>query len=97
MYNNSRQDTYTNYAYVLVAAVWALAFSVQNEWIALIPLFVLIPICLRISDCRYSIAFLASYIKVFLESEEDLGWQTMHVKYYKNNKRTIVHLNQFLI
>lgn len=88
MYNNSKQDTYTNYAYVIVAAVWSLAFSVQSEWIALIPLFVLIPICLRISDCRYSIAFLASYIKVFLEPELDAEWQTMHVKYYENNQRS---------
>lgn len=90
MYNNSKQDTYTNYAYVIVAAVWSLAFSVKIEWLALIPLFVLIPICLRISDCRYSIAFLASYIKIFLEPQLDVEWQTMHVQFYERHKRTLI-------
>ena len=90
MYNNSKQDTYTNYAYVIVAAVWSIAFSVQIEWLALVPLLVLIPICLRISDCRYSIAFLASYIKIFLEPHLDAEWQTMHIKYYERHKRTLI-------
>lgn len=97
MYNNSKQDTYTNYAYFIVAAVWTATFTSGISWLVLIPLIILLPISFRIADSRYSIALISSYIKNYLDPKFSINWQTKRMKYnekYKN-KRIIYHGSKF--
>lgn len=88
-YNHSKQDTYTNYAYVFSATVWTIAVSANIPWLVLIPMVILVPIGLRISDCRYSIAFLSSYLAVFIEPTTSTNWHMVREKYYKKHKRSL--------
>ncbi len=88
MYNHSKQDTYTNYAYVFSAAVWTIAVSANISWVALIAMVIIIPIGLRIADCRYSIAFLSSYLATFADPSAN-NWHMMREKYYKKYKRSL--------
>lgn len=96
MYNNSKQDKYTNYAYVIVAAIWAASFSSSISWITMIPLILLIPICFRIADCRYSIALISSFIQEYLDKKFNTCWQTNRMKFNNkfSNKRIIYHCSK---
>ena len=89
LFNHGKQDTYVESAYVVTTAVWAISFSVNNGWIMLTSLPVLFLVCLRIADCRRSIAFLTSYLSVLLEGNTPNEYEISVKKYYKSHKRSI--------
>lgn len=97
MYNNSKQDKYTNYAYIILAGIWTATFTTKIAWIVLIPLPILLPICLRIADCRYSIALISSYIKLYLDPIFSINWQTKRMSFNEHfhNTRFIYHGSKF--
>lgn len=88
VYNIKKQDNYTATAYTITISIWTIALGMSNEWIALIPLVILLPITLLVCDCRYSIAFISSYMAVFLEEESTAGWEYMREVYYSENRRS---------
>lgn len=81
-----RQDTYSLAAYTLTISVWAFALEAKNAWVALLPLFLLIPLSLRVIDFRYSIVFLSAFMGVFLEEKSNEGWEYVRESYYSMQK-----------
>lgn len=90
MYNHGKQDKYTSIAYTATIAVWTIALAESNAWIALAPMLFLVPVSMRISDCRYSISFLASYLAIYFEGKEHPGWESRREKYYSKNPRSML-------
>ncbi len=86
-----RQDTYLLAAYTITITIWTVAVERNNPWIALLPLFILFVISLRICDFRDSSAFLSAYISIWLEKKPGIGWSYTREKYFeiiKNKERT---------
>ncbi|MBE6700394.1 MAG: hypothetical protein E7582_00685 [Ruminococcaceae bacterium] len=88
MFNQKRQDSITQFTYTTTVAIWAAALTVNNAWIVYSSLFMILLMTMRISNCRRCIAFLAGYMKVALEPDLDLQWETKSFDYYEINKRT---------
>ena len=82
MYYTKKQDTCITTAFSLTVSIWSLALTVSKPWLALIPLAIVIPMSMIVCNCRHSIAFLASYMAIFLEKGIDNGWETLREKYY---------------
>ncbi len=78
-----RQDTYLLAAITMTITVLSFSLQFGNEWVALLPLLILLPMSKRFSDFRYGIVFLASYMAVFLEEKSPTGWEYMREEYYK--------------
>ncbi len=89
MFNINKQDVYIVSACTAAIALWTIALSKPNSWIALIAMIVLFPISLRVCDCRYSTAFLSAYIAIFIEHKQVSGWEYAREVYYDNNKRIL--------
>lgn len=87
-----RQDNYMLASYTICITVWAFALENSNEWIALLPIFILIPLSLRVSDFRYGGAFLSAFMAVFLEEKSYDGWEYVREEYYKIKEE--FHLNR---
>ena len=66
MYYTKKQDTCITTTFSLTVSIWTLALTLSKAWIALIPLAIIIPMSIVVCNCRYSIAFLASYMAIFL-------------------------------
>lgn len=88
IFNHQKQDTYVSIAYTATIAVWTIALTISNAWVAIAPMLFLIPISMRISHCRYSISFLGAYLAVFFEGKDNLGWEYRREKYYFDNPRS---------
>lgn len=79
----TRQDTLLSIAYTATVGLWTIAFASSIDWIAIIPIILLIPFALKTYDLRYGAAFLAAYIKICLEEQSYSGWETIRDKYYE--------------
>lgn len=82
-----RQDTYSLASYTLTISIWAFALETENAWIALLPLFLLIPLSLRVADFRYSVVFLSAFVGVFLEEKSNEGWEYVREEYYNTQNK----------
>lgn len=82
-----RGDTYLLSSYTLTIALWTIALQTQNEWIALLPSIILIPLSLRVCDLRYASTFLGAFIANFIEDEIDYGWEKLRERYYEEYPR----------
>ena len=81
-----RQDTYLLAAITMTITVLSFSLQFGNEWVALLPLLILLPVSKRFTDFRYGIVFLASYMAIFLEEKSSTGWEYMREKYYEFQK-----------
>lgn len=81
-----RQDTYLLASYTICITIWAFAVEALNEWIAILPMFILIPLSLRVCDFRYGTVFLSSFMAIFLEEKSYEGWEYVREEYYKTKK-----------
>lgn len=79
----TRQDTLLSIAYATTIGLWTIALTISNDWVAIIPIILLIPFSLKTYDLRYGATFLAAYIKICLEEQSYSGWETVRDKYYE--------------
>lgn len=89
-----KRDEYTRFAYTVIAAIWTAAFAVENAYIILLGMFILIPISIRVTDILYSSGNIAAYLQVFHESTDGSKWETMNYEYrkeHKGRKKNIFH------
>lgn len=82
-----KRDDYTRFAYTVIAAIWTAAFAIENAYVVLLGMFILIPIAIRVTDVLYSSGHIAAYLSVFLESKIDAKWETMNYRYRKEYGR----------
>ena len=75
-----RQDNYFLTAYTVTVAIWAFAVENKNEWLALLPMIILIPISLRVLNLRYNTCNIAAFISVYLEEDAEYDWENMREK-----------------
>lgn len=82
-----KRDEYTRFAYTVIAAIWTAAFAIENAYVVLLGMFILIPITIRVTDILYSSGNIAAYLSVFHESKTGAKWETMNYQYRKEYKR----------
>lgn len=82
-----KRDDYTRFAYTVIAAIWTVAFAIENAYVVLLGMFILMPIAIRVTDVLYSSGNIAAYISVFIESECSAKWETLNYEYRKEYKR----------
>lgn len=82
-----KRDEYTRFAYTVMAAIWTAAFAIENAYIVMLGMLVLIPITIRVTDVLYSSGNVAAYISVFHESKTDAKWETLNYRYRTRNKK----------
>lgn len=84
-----KRDEYTRFAYTVIAAIWTAAFAIENAYVVLLGMFILMPIAIRVTDILYSSSNIAAYLSVFHESksETDAKWETLNFQYRKEHKR----------
>ena len=80
---STRQDTLLSIVYAATLGLWTIALTISNDWVAIIPIILLIPFSLKTYDLRYCGAFLAAYLKICLEEQSHDGWETIRDKYYE--------------
>ena len=87
-----KRDEYTRFAYTVIAAIWTAAFAIENAYVVLLGMFILMPIAIRVTDAIYSAGNIAAYLSVFLESKMDIKWETLNYEYRKahNRKRKVM-------
>lgn len=81
-----KRDEYTRFAYTVIAAIWTAAFAIENAYIVLLGMFILMPIAIRVTDVLYSAGNIAAYISVFIEGECSAKWETLNYQYRKEFK-----------
>lgn len=77
-YNQNQENEMTRFAYTVIVAVFGTALTVKNKWITLLSLVIIIPISFRVARYRDSIAYISTYMKVFLEPELEFKWEHDH-------------------
>ncbi len=86
-----RYDNYHIAAYTVCVALWSLAITEKSAWLTLIPLIIMLPISLRMCECRYVIEKLGTYLSVCVEDKRVYSWEYMKNKLEtakkKNNSR----------
>ncbi len=90
-----KRDEYTRFAYTVIAAIWTAAFAIENAYVVLLGMFILLPTAIRVTDILYSSGNIAAYLSVFHESESktDAKWETLNYRYrkeYKRQNKTVV-------
>lgn len=87
MYHQKQRDSIAQFCYTVCVAAIAAAFASKVSWINLCVLLFLVPMSLKAAESSNSIAFLASYMKAYLERDFDIKWETHHHNYYLKYKR----------
>lgn len=82
-----KRDEYTRFAYTVIAAIWTAAFAIENAYVVLLGMFILLPIAIRVTDVLYSSGNIAAYLSVFHESVDGAKWETLNYQYRKKHKR----------
>ena len=81
-----KRDDYTRFAYTVIAAIWTAAFAIENAYVVLLGMFILMPIAIRVTDILYSSGNIAAYLSVFVEDEIGAKWETLNYQYRKEYK-----------
>ena len=76
-----KRDEYTRFAYTVIAAIWTAAFAIENAYVVLLGMFILMPIAVRVTDILYSSGNIAAYLSVFHESKGSAMWETLNYEY----------------
>lgn len=83
----NKQDQLTQFTYTTSMAIWSIALTVDNEWLIMVSLLILIPISLRSVKFRMDCAFLGAYMSVFLEKDISIKWESNNKIYYNRYPR----------
>lgn len=94
MHNHEQENKLIDATYIMIAAIWGTAITVGNQWLVFVSIILLVPLSLRIADIRYSIAFISSYMIVYLEDADvcNINWESRRHNYYIRNKQSILYL-----
>ena len=76
MYSRKAQDRFTIFMYTSVATIIGFAIQFHSAYLFLLPLIITFPFSIKIADYRRTIANLAAYMIVFLESKDKCHWET---------------------
>lgn len=87
IHHKDRQNMISTFAYTTVAALLGIAVAEKMPYLAMIPLFILLPMALKFFESRYSIALLSTYMKTYLECGDSIQWETNLSMYYEKSKR----------
>ncbi len=82
-----KRDDYTRFAYTVIAAIWTAAFAIENAYVVLLGMFILMPISVRVTDILYSSGNIAAYLSVFHESKDGAMWETLNYEYRREHNR----------
>ena len=82
-----KRDEYTRFAYTVIAAIWTAAFAIENAYVVLLGMFILMPIAVRVTDILYSSGNIAAYLSVFHESKGSAMWETLNYEYRREHNR----------
>lgn len=93
MYSRKAQDNYAIFLYTTVVTILGFAFQLQNYYLCLLPIVIIIPVCIKIADYRRTIAYLATYMIAFLE-KDIYKWETDNFKF--SNKFPRKGLERFI-
>lgn len=91
-----KRDEYTRFAYTVIAAIWTAAFAIENAYVVLLGMFILLPIAIRVTDVLYSSGNIAAYLSVFHESADGAKWETLNYQYRKEHKRKNKTIFQYI-
>lgn len=91
-----KRDEYTRFAYTAIAAIWAVAMGIENAYIVLLGMIILIPISIRVTDVLYSSGHISAYMSVFLESNIEAKWETNNYEYHKRFKRNNKNIFRYI-
>ena len=90
------QERLTQLCYTIVLAIWTAAFTIENEWVLLFALLIIVPISVRVLKSRMDSAFLAAYMAICLEPKLNINWETNNAKYcntyYRDKELTNFHV-----
>ncbi len=92
-----KRDDYTRFAYTVIAAIWTAAFAIENSYVVLLGMFILMPISVRVTDVLYSSGNIAAYLSVFHEYKDGPMWETLNYEYRRKNKRTLKVIARYLL
>lgn len=93
MYSRKAQDKYAVFLYTTVVTILGFAFQLNNYYLCLLPIVIIIPVCIKIADYRRTIAYLAAYMIAFLENDT-YKWETDNFKF--SNKFPRKGLERFI-
>lgn len=96
MHNFEQENSLIQFVYTVVVAALGLALTIKSCWIALIVSFAVFPMSLRVADIRYSTAYIATYLKTFLEDDNSKwNWEKIHfdfaVKYSGKSLNSFIY------
>lgn len=86
-YNQKQENEMTKFAYTVIVAILGTALTVDSKWITMLSLMIVIPISFRVARYRDSIAYLSTYMSVFLEPKLKINWEHDHSIYSNRYKR----------
>ncbi len=79
LYNYEQENSLIQFVYTAVIAALGLAITMQISWLAFVVSIAIVPMSLRIADIRYSTAYIATYLKTYLENPDNkFSWENMH-------------------
>lgn len=95
MYSRKAQDTFTVFLYTTVITILGFAFELNNEYLYLLPIVIIIPVAIKVADYRRTIAYIAAYMIAFLEKNYN-EWETNNFEFSKRYPRKgiekIIHI-----
>ncbi len=97
LFLQQKRDEYTRFAYTVMAAIWTAAFAIENAYIVLLGMFILMPISVRVTDILYSSGNIAAYLSVFHESKAGPMWETLNYEYRRKHKRNPKVITRYLL
>ncbi|MBQ8620742.1 MAG: hypothetical protein IJ422_00325 [Oscillospiraceae bacterium] len=87
LYLIQKRDEYTRFAYTVIAAIWTASFAIENAYVVLLGMFILMPIAVRVTDILYSSGNIAAYLSVFHECKGGAMWETLNYEYRREHNR----------
>ena len=72
LYSRKAQDTFTMFLYTSVITILGFAFELQNLYLFLLPIIIIVPVAIKVADYRRTIAYIAAYMIVFLENDYNI-------------------------
>ena len=82
LYSRKAQDTFTMFLYTSVITILGFAFELQNLYLFLLPIIIIVPVAIKVADYRRTIAYIAAYMIVFLENDYN-KWETDNFEFSK--------------
>ena len=80
-YNQKQENEMTRFSYTAIIAILGTSLTIENNLVTMLSLIIIIPISFRVARYRDSIAYISTYMAVFLEPKIDFKWEKHHAIY----------------